>query len=321
VAQLAPFYTGTNAEPFSTKTSFIKAKAKIKAIINSFKPDMIHAHYASSYGLLGALSGFYPLIISAWGSDVFSFPAKSPLHNYILRYNFKRADVILSTSHALALETKKYTAKSIGVTPFGIDTNTFRPMEVKNIFSEGTIVIGTVKQLEVEYGISDLLRAFALVKKRNEGVSLKLLIVGSGSLLNELKILAKELKIENDTVFTGFIPPAEVPAYHNMIDISVFPSLQESFGVSVLEASACEKPVIVSNVGGLPEVVEDGVTGIIVPPADPDKLADAIEKLVRDEELRKTMGKKGREGVERLYNWQNNVKQMIAVYEQAVNKG
>jgi glycosyltransferase involved in cell wall biosynthesis len=99
-----------------------------------------------------------------------------------------------------------------------------------------------------------------------------------------------------------------------MIDISVIVSNQESFGVSVIEAGACENPVVVSNVGGLPEVVEDGVTGIIVPAKNPIATADAIEKLILDKSLRESMGKAGRKRVEALYKWENNVEQMMEIY-------
>jgi len=303
------------------KISYLQALPGLKQVIKEFKPDVVHAHYATSYGLLGALSGFHPFIISLWGSDVYGFPNKSFLHKYLLRHNLKKADRILSTSKAMAIEAAKYTAKNITVIPFGIDVSVFKPSQPLSVFRSDDMVVGTIKMLETLYGIEYLIKAFHLVKKRNAQIRLKLLIVGGGSLSVELKNLVKGLGIEEDVHFTGLVDHKEISTYHNSIAITVFPSLQESFGVSVLEASACEKPVIVTNVGGLPEVVENGVTGIIIPPADYNKLADAIEKLVLNEELRKQMGKKGRERVEALYNWHNNVKQMIAVYQQAVNKG
>ena len=165
-----------------------------------------------------------------------------------------------------------------------------------------------------------LIDAFALLRKRAKGYPLKLLIVGRGSLDNILREKVKDLGIEADTVFTGYIQPREVPFYQNMFTISVYPSLNESFGVSVVEAMACEKPVIVSNIGGLPEVVEENVTGLIVPAANAEKLAAAMETLVRDEALRNKLGKEGRQRVARLYNWENNLADMINIYEELLNK-
>jgi glycosyltransferase involved in cell wall biosynthesis len=85
--------------------------------------------------------------------------------------------------------------------------------------------------------------------------------------------------------------------------------------VAIIEASACEKPVVVSNEGGLPEVVKDGETGFVVPPKDPRATAMAIEKLMLDKELCIKMGKKGRKRVMKLYNWDDNVDLMISIYQ------
>ncbi len=297
------------------KVKYFKALPIVKKIIKNFKPDIVHAHYATSYGLIGALSGFHPYIISVWGSDIFSFPLKSPIHKMILQYNLKKADKILSTSHIMAKETKKYINKDIEVTPFGIDLEKFKPMEVESLFDKNDIVIGTVKSLEKKYGIEYLIRAFKIVSDKYADLPIKLLIVGGGSLENKLKKITKELKIESKTIFTGKVTFNDVPKYQNMLSVFVALSYNESFGVAVIEASACEKPVVVSNVGGLPEVVEDGVTGIVVPPGNPEKTAEAIEKLILNENLRKKMGKKGRERVKKYFNWDDNIRQMIRIYK------
>jgi len=310
--------TVTRDEGAFAKLKYLKALPTLKQVIKDFKPDIVHAHYATSYGLLGALSGFHPFILSVWGSDVFSFPLKSRLHKMMLKYNLKKADKILSTSHVMAKETKLYTNKNIEVTPFGIDMKQFRPMEVESLFNKSDIVIGTVKTLENKYGIEYLIRAFKIISDRYQKLPLKLLIVGGGSLESNLKSLVKELNIENKTLFTGRVPFTDVPKYHNMLSVSVSVSNSESFGVAIIEASSCGKPVVVSNVGGLPEVVEDGVSGFVVPPRDPQKTAEVIDKLLLNKNLREKIGKNGRDRVKRLYNWDDNVKQMIRIYKELV---
>ena len=177
------------------------------------------------------------------------------------------------------------------------------------------MVIGTVKTLEEKYGVEYLIKAFKMVSDKYPELPLKLLIVGGGSLAQKLKQLTKELNIEDKTMFTGLVTFENVPKYHNMLSVSVSVSNSESFGVAIIEASACGKPVVVSNVGGLPEVVEDGVSGIVVAARDEKETAKAIENLILDDELRKKMGNKGRERVKVLYNWDDNVKQMIGIYE------
>ena len=301
------------------KLSYLKALFALQKIIRKFKPDILHAHYATSYGLLGALSGFHPFIISVWGSDIYDFPQKSFLNRWIIKYNFYKADKILSTSNNMAFEVKKYTSKPVVITPFGIDTEKFKPMEVESPFNKEDLVIGTVKGLEIQYGLEFLIRAFKILKEKYPEKALKLLIVGSGSKENDYKKLINELKLENEVKFAGYIKPNKIPDYHNIIDIFVALSLLESFGVSVLEASSCEKPVVVSDAEGLKEIVENNITGLIVPKSDLMKSVEAIEKLILSEELRNSLGKNGREKVLRDYNFSVCLDHMKNIYKKIVN--
>ncbi len=291
----------------------MKAISEVKKAIDLFKPDIVHAHYASSYGLIGAMLNFHPYFVSVWGSDVFRFPKYSLFHKYIFKYTISRADKLFSTSKVMKTEIEKYTTKKIFVIPFGIDVERFKPFEVEKVFNDDSLVIGTIKTLEKRYGIEFLIRAFANIKRKNPN-KIKLLICGKGTLLDELKNLTVELGVQDDTIFTGYINHDQVQFYHNKLDIYVAPSLEESFGVAVLEASACNKPVVVSNVGGLPEVVDNGITGFIVEPMNPNDLATAIEKLVRNPSLRLEMGRKGREKVFEEYEWNKCVSAMIEHY-------
>ncbi len=303
------------------KLCYLAALIKLRKAVREFRPDIVHAHYASSYGLLGALAGFHPFVLSVWGSDVFDFPRRSFLHRMILKANFARADRILSTSQAMADEVRRYTGKEVHVTPFGIDLDKFRPTADTGMFLPDDIVIGTIKKLESIYGIEYLIRAFAILKGRNPGLPLKLLIVGGGVLERSLPELARQLRLERDVVFTGAVPHDAVARYHNMISIFAALSLEESFGVSILEASACSRPVVVTRIGGLPEVVSEGRTGFLVRPRDPGDAAQALERLVLDAHLRKRMGDAGREHVRRSFPWNASVELMIAHYEHLLGHG
>ena len=103
-----------------SKLKYLNTVSLIKKAIKNFAPDIVHAHFASSYGLLGALAGKHPYVVSVWGSDVYYFPRISPLHKFILKYNLAQADVVLSTSRAMARETQRYTSKEPLITPFGV---------------------------------------------------------------------------------------------------------------------------------------------------------------------------------------------------------
>ncbi|MFO0582483.1 MAG: glycosyltransferase [Anaeromyxobacter sp.] len=286
-----------------------------KRVIRDVRPDLVHAHYAAGYGTLAALAAGHPLITSVWGSDIYAAPEKSPLHRRLIRWNLARSDLVLSTSHAMAERTRRHTAREIGITPFGIDTEQFSPRPGASPFQPTDVVVGTVKTLDSIYGIDVLIRAFGLLKERLPGCPLKLLLVGEGPQEAALRRLARELGVDGDTVFAGRVEHRRVPEYQNMLSVSVSVSTgEESFGVAVLEASACGKPVVVSSVGGLPEVVVDGATGIVVPPRDPVRTADAIERLVRDPELRRRMGEAGRRRVLELYDWERSVDIMLGFY-------
>ena len=303
-----------------SKASYLKLMPQLKAAIAEFKPQLIHAHYASSYGFLGALSGFHPFIISAWGSDVMDFPNKNILNKKILKYNFKKADQLLATSEILIKTISKFSKKTVSKIAFGIDSDYFKPQEVQSIFPTNAIVIGTVKSLEEIYGIDILIKSFKKVLEKTSGKLIKLLIVGGGSKENEYKALTDKLNITDHVVFTGKVEYDQVLKYHNMIGIFVNVSRNESFGVSVLEASACEKPVIASNIGGLIEVVLNNETGLLVESENIDATASAIGHLVENEILRKQMGKNGRKFVQKEFEFEKNVNDTIAIYQELIKK-
>jgi glycosyltransferase involved in cell wall biosynthesis len=298
-----------------SKIAYLKAVPYLKRVIKEFKPDIVDAHYASSNGLLGALSGFKPLVISVWGSDIYSFPKKSFLGKSILRYNFNKSSLICSTSMAMVSHIKSYTQHDIKITRFGVDPYIFKPMPVNSLFQQYDLVIGTIKSLETVYGIDILIKAFNEICLKYPERKLKLLIVGGGSQEAKLKSLVQNLELRDKVVFTGYIPYSIIVQYYNMLDIYAALSQSEGFGVAVLEASACELPVVVTDAGGLPEVVDDGKTGIIVPVNDIRKAAEAIERLILNEHLRREMGKAGREKVISLFDWDTNVNEKLKLYQ------
>lgn len=296
------------------KIKYLKALPHLKNAITHFKPDILHSHYATSYGLLGAISGFHPFLISTWGTDLMSFPYKSSLHKAIIKFNFKKADMIMATSNELAAHINKFTSKPPRIISFGVDTSKFKPVKVAGLFNEKDIVIGTVKSLEKIYGIDLLIKGFASLKKKYAHADLKLLIVGSGTLEAEYKSLVKDLNVDDLTIFTGRIDHHKLPAYYNMLNIFVNVSQIESFGVSVLEASACGLPVVVSYAGGLKEVVIDKKTGFFIDVGNKEQLFNVLEMLITDSAYRSKIGEAGVEFVKAHYEWKKSVVDLKSVY-------
>jgi glycosyltransferase involved in cell wall biosynthesis len=136
--------------------------------------------------------------------------------------------------------------------------------------------------------------------------------------MDRLRRLCEELNVQEAVHFTGYVPPEETWKYHHLMSVFVALSRREGFGVAVLEASACGRPVVASDIGGLREVVVPGVTGFLVPPDSPQEAAEAIGRLVKSPALRSELGRNGRKWVEEKYDWKKNVQEMVAVYRKAL---
>lgn len=313
--------------PFPRPYGYYLNTFPVRRLLRHIRPDLLHAHYASGYGTLGRLSGFRPYILSVWGSDVFDFPTRSHRNRRVIIANLKAADRICSTSHTMAKHTERL-ASDIPlptVTPFGIDIEQFRPEH--GLRDERFITIGTLKTLSPKYGIDILIHAFALTRAKLQAQDprlasrLRLLIIGGGPDRSSLENLAAEIGIMDATEFTGPVPHEEAAKYLNSMDIYVATSRKdsESFGVAVLEASACGVPVVVSDVGGLPEVVVNGSTGIVVPRQDVEETANALTHLILSPEIRASMGTNGRRHVVQNYSWEESVDKMEQVYREVLS--
>lgn len=294
------------------KLMYVFLLPKLIYQIIKFKPTVIHAHYATSYGLLGALTFFKPLLVSAWGSDVIDFPKKSLLHRFILKFVFYRAHKICATSLALKNKIAVYTSKPVIIIPFGINLNEFyvRSMSQTN----HPFTFGCIKHFEKIYNIDKVVLAFALVVKKYPTALLKLKLVGDGSERELIKAMVLQLDLSNRVEFVGKVPHAEVPYYLNTIDVFVNVSEYESFGVAVAEAMACKVPVIVSNTEGFKDLVPGPENALITPTTNPADIASAMEVYLLNDERRALAVTKSYALISEKFNWKNNLEQMEKVY-------
>jgi L-malate glycosyltransferase len=304
--------------PVKAPWGYLLAVSALKKLLKKINPCLINAHYATGYGLLARLAGCKPLLLSVWGSDVYNFPQKSILHRLLLKGNLKCADAIASTSQCMASKTSEtFLHKHVFITPFGIDEMLFSPVNVKREFSG--IVIGTIKTLHPNYGIDTLIYAFARIVNKLKGtLQVRLEITGNGPDFEVLQKLAYDLKVSNRIVFHGFVNHFQIPEMVNRLDIYVALSRSESFGVAILEANACGKPVVVSDAEGLVEVTLNGQTGLIVPKNDINAASDAILRLIQDPDLRYRLGGLGRKHVLKHYTWDRTLDIMIDAYKKTI---
>lgn len=294
------------------KARYLIHARRVKQLIHDLRPDILHALHLTSYGFLGALSDFRPFILSVWGTDILEAPRLTPFHRWLTRYALAHADRITATGLHLASETTRYTPAGRGVTvvPYGVDLERFRPRQRP---PAGKVVVGTASRLSPEKGLRYLVDAFAILRQRF-GDRVAFRIAGDGPERAKLEAQVERLGLQGQVEMAGWVEHEALPEFLAELDVFVLPSTWEGFGVAAAEASAMEIPVVATNVFGIPDVVRDGVTGLLVEPKDAAALARAAGRLIEDAGLRRSLGKAGREYVGRHYDWRQNVRQMSAIY-------
>ena len=309
-----------HALPWCGAAGYLLNALPLRRWLRAHSPDLLHAHYASGYGSTAMLAGWHPTALSVWGSDVYDFPEESALKGWLVRRNLRFADALASTSQAMAEQVRRLWpgAGEIAVTPFGVDTVLFAPTPE----ARQGVTIGTVKTLDHKYGIDTLLCAFAALRAQLPDRALKLLIVGDGPQRAALHDLAARLRLGDAVQWAGAVPHAQVPQWLNRMDIYVAASRldSESFGVAVVEAMACGVPVVVSDAGGLPEVVVHGVSGLVVPREQPQALAASLAELVLDTALRQRLAAAGLTRATNAFAWPLCVDRMLAFQDGVVER-
>jgi glycosyltransferase involved in cell wall biosynthesis len=319
------------------KLRYLLRIPRVRRLVRGLRPDLLHALHLTSYGFLSVFCDVRPTLVSVWGTDVLEAPRLTPLHYLITRYALRRADHITATGLRLAEATARYApaGKPVTVVPYGVDLRDFRPRA--SAFARGEsafggrggpalggrqerpeVVIGAVARLSKEKGLHYLVEAFAVVAGRHPQA--RLVLAGQGPERHRLERLAARLGLGERVRFLGEVPHEQVPGVLQQLDIFAMPSTYEGFGVAALEAEAMELPVVASRVHGIPDVVVDGETGLLVPPRDRQALAAALDRLASDGDLRRRLGQAGRAFVAEHYSWEENTAQMEALYEAALGE-
>lgn len=308
--------------PYSAPYGYYLNAHKLKKIYKEIKPDIINVHYASGYGTLARIAKIKPILLSIWGSDIYDFPKKSNIKRKILKKNVNYVDGIASTSNIMADRLKNEFPKlnkEIYITPFGVDIEKFKKININK--DNENFNIGNIKTLEANYGIEYLILGVKkLIDKLNKNNEkkladlIRLYIYGDGSQRDELEHLIIENNLSNNVFLKGRVPNIEVPEILNNLDVFCVTSNNESFGVAVVEAMACEIPVVATKTDGFCEVMENNITGYLVEKKNVEQIADKLEVLLRNKELRLELGKNGRKKVIENYNWSDNVNYLKSIY-------
>lgn len=295
---------------------------RIRDRLLDLKPDILHTHliHADTYGLAaGKLAGVPNIITSRHNDDDFRSKRVVKWASGVMWSGFKACIAISDAIKKFAIEVENCPAEKVYTVKYGIEHEALSQAKFDaaraKILAEFALpdnahLLGMACRLVEQKGLPYALQALA--KIHAEYPDAHLLIAGDGDLMHELIHLAAQLEITDNVHFPGW--RSDVPDLMAAFDIFLMPSLWEGFGLVVLEAMSKRRPVIASAVTALPEVVEHGQTGLLIPPEDSDALADAIKTLLSDRSLRVHMGMVGEDRVEQHFTVARMADETLAVY-------
>ncbi len=236
--------------------------------------------------------------------------------NFFSRLKYARLDRLVCISQGIEKVVKADGYQNTTVIHSGVDLERFKADTPKDIhqefgFPQGDIIVGTVAALVGHKDYPNLLQTAKIVCQKVKNVSF--VAVGEGRLQAELEKMHHELGLGNRFVFAGF--RESVGSYLKSFDIFVLASHLEGLGTSILDAQALGLPVVASASGGIPEAVFDEENGLLVPKKSPEKLAEALVKLIKDEQMRKQMGNRGKKTVQR-FDIKKTIEKNIELYQE-----
>ncbi len=300
------------------------AVESVAAHLAAIDADVVHNHmyHAEVIGTQAALRVAEtgrprPFVVGT----VHSSRIRSDEDMALLRQLTPRMDhlIAVSTSIVRKIEDEGRHGAPVSLIYNGIDLARYDQMvpcctlrEEYGLPPEGPLV-GVVARLEQEKGHPTLIDAWPAILASFPDATL--LMIGEGSRLDALTAQVRDLGLERSVIFTG--RRDDVPEVTKSLDVAVLPSYREAQGLTILEAMALSRPVVASNVGGIPEMIEDGRTGLLVPPHDSTALADAILRLLRDHPLADTLARAGHDMVHDRFCVELMVRSVEAIYDEA----
>ena len=313
---------------YSFSIDFFFIKRVVLSVIKTFQPDILHVYTATPDGVLGLLirkEFSIPLVVSLIGSDINVWPFRSKLIYRLTKEVISEADKIVAVSNALKKKACEITSPKnpIAVIYNGCDAEKFAfdktarfYLRTKFNIPKQSFVFLFIGNILKTKGVFELLEAFYLLTKKLPDTYL--IFIGDGKERKVLVQKATRIGISNEVIFVGRRPHEEISRWLSMADALVLPSHSEGLPNVIVEAMACQRTVIATRVGGIPEIIVDGQSGILVESKDSAALMTAMEKVATDKDLRYKLGSVGRQIVITKFSWDENIKNLTNIYRSII---
>ncbi len=256
----------------------------LKKVMAQIQPDLMQAGPIQSCALLAATAGFHPLVSVSWGSDLLVDADRTPWMRRATRYALSQSDVMIGDCEAVRQKAVQMgmAPERIVTFPWGVDLEHFCPPALPRR-NTTTFTLLSTRSWEPIYGVDVLARAFTIARQKlatsgqpEKAAGLRLVMLGNGSQSATLRSIFEEAGVSDQVSYTGQVSHEDLPRYFHEADLYISASQSDGSSISLLEAMACETPVLVSDIPGNREWVTSGENGWLFPVGDPEALAGRI---------------------------------------------
>jgi glycosyltransferase involved in cell wall biosynthesis len=299
------------------KAAFFLCMPQLNRIVRDVQPDIVHAHYLTSYGAFAALAGVHPLVVTAWGSDLLPVPTTTPLHRWAARLAIQGADVVTVVADhmkdaAIRLGADGHRLETV---PFGVDLSVFKPTH--SLDRTGAPLIVCTRNFDDVYRVDALITAVARLKA--EGRQIRCQLIGDGPLRGRLEQMARAAGVGDIVHFLGAREPFEVARVLASADVFVSPSVSDGNNVSLTEALACGTFPVATDIPANRQWIEHGITGLLFSPGDVGALTQALSTALDSPALRQHARGANLDVVRKTANWDLSVARMRALYRRTID--
>lgn len=289
----------------------------LRRVIKQIGPDLIHAGPIQQSAFLVALTGYKPLVSMSWGYDLLQDVDQNGLWRWASQYSLRRSAILVADSDTVrkrAIELGMPSEK-IFTFPWGVDLKTFIPGKYPPSSGDQFTILST-RSWEPIYGMDILAKAFVKAAQKHE--ELRLIMLGNGSQARYLRNVFIQGGVIDRVVLPGQVSQADLPHYFNMADLYISASHIDGSSVSLMEALACGRPVVVSDIPGNREWIDPGVNGWWFKDGDVDDLLQTILNVIAQRQKLPEISYQARRTAESKANWDDNFKSLLQAYEVAL---